>query len=42
MKLIIPLIGSDKWDFASWLVMENLIHRRGQVFLNYFMSTVKV
>ena len=36
MKLTIPLIGSDKWDFASWLVMENLIHRSGKVFLIWF------
>ena len=39
MELTFSLIGSDKWDFAAWLVMENLIHRRGKVFLKCFMST---
>ena len=36
MKVTISLIGSYQKDLASWLVMENLIHWKGKVFLLCF------
>ena len=36
MKVTISLTGFHKKDLASGLVMENIIHRKGKVFLLCF------